>query len=196
MPNLSMKMVPIIKSNAAIKGPVLQGQVSEWTLRISNQGNAGAEKICLKTNIPWINILHDGISIDADSTSYSTGPSGTLMQIPIRKGGINSNVLNPGETIDVPVQMRTSGGGRQDFYMLFRYQLHRDQMINPKSEQVRWLRNMVSVAVYPSLTVTASLLPSYNNRDSDHILSVEVSKHVNIRRMFCTNDELMLIPLS
>lgn len=186
MPNLSMKMVPR-KSNSAIKGTVLQGQVSEWTLRISNQGNAGAEKISLKTNIPWINILRDGIGIDADSTSYNTsysaGPSGTLMQIPIRKVGINSNVLNPGETIDVPVQLRTSGGGRQDFYMLFRYQLHRDEMINPRSEQVRWLRNMVSVAVYPSLTVTASLLPSYN-RDSDHILSVEVSKKVNILRMF------------
>lgn len=167
------------KSNSSIKVPVLQGQVSEWTLRISNQGTAGADNITLKTNVPWINIIpHDettgGNYDDCNHrTSFCVGPSGTLMHVPVNSATPENGILNPGETVDIPVQIRTSGGGRQDFYMLFRYQLRRDELLKSGIPKVRWLRNMVSLAVYPSLTVTASLLPSFTG-DSDHILSVEV----------------------
>jgi hypothetical protein len=181
MPNLNVDMIPR-NSDSSIKGPVLQGQVSEWTLRISNHGTAAADKITLKTNVPWINILkHEngtkGNNEECqDSTSLCVGPSGTLMHIPILFQNTLSdrNVLKAGETTDIPIQIRTSGGGRQDFYMLFRYELSEQNSPKLSTPKVRWLRNMVSVAVYPSLTVTASLMPS-SRGDNDHILSVEVS---------------------
>lgn len=183
MPNLKVKMIPAdnmisMKSESSYQYSALQGQVSEWTMRISNQGNAPAEKIMLKTNVPWINILrYDNNDSDIHETfiqsnSFCVGPTGTLVQVPLNPTGTDSDLLMPGETVDIRVQMRTSGGGKQDFYMLFRYQLSRNDA--PHSiPQVRWLRNMLSVAVYPSLTVTASLIPSYDE-DSDNILSLEV----------------------
>jgi len=180
MPNLSAVMIP----TSSGKGRVLQGQVSEWTLRISNQGTAAADKITLKTNVPWINILDRGKAKINDEmaykheTSHCVGPSGTLMLLPISDGSSNPNstLLKPGQTVDIPIQIRTSGGGRQDFYMLFRYELF--DMITSKlvPTKVRWLRQMFSVAVYPSLTMTASLIPSYGS-GSDHILSVEMTNY-------------------
>lgn len=167
------------KNDSSTKVPVLQGQVSEWTLRVSNQGSAAASNLTLKTNVPWINILCDDEMAsdnygDRDNrTSFCIGPSGTLMNVVIKSDLPENGILNPGETVDIPVQIRTSGGGSQDFYMLFRYQLHGGEYSHVTNPKVRWLRNMVSLAVYPSLTVTASLTPSYTG-DSDHILSVEV----------------------
>lgn len=176
MPNISVEMVPRNR-NSSVIGPVLQGQVSEWTLRVSNQGTAAAENITLKTNVPWINIIHDDEDMIGNNQSNSNcvGPSGTLMHL-IHRANAHSheNILKPGETVNVPVQLRTSGGGMQDFYMLFRYQLDKKELPPSSNTKVRWLRNMVSVAVYPSLTVTASLVPSYKQHN-EHILSIEVS---------------------
>ena len=178
MPNLYIQMVPR-RNDSSMKIPLLQGQVSEWILRISNQGSAAANNLTLKTNVPWINILcDDEMAGDSygdrdDKTSFCVGPSGTLMDLPIKSAQPDNDILNPGETVDIPVQVRTSGGGSQDFYMLFRYQLFGEEYSQAANPNVRWLRNMVSLAVYPSLTVTASLTPSYTG-DNDHILSVEV----------------------
>lgn len=181
MPNLNAVMIP----TSSRQGPVLQGQVSEWTLRISNQGTAAADKITLKTNVPWINILQRGKRTLSDDeieikreTSHCVGPSGTLMYLPISVGDPESNntLLKPGQSVDIPIQIRTSGGGRQDFYMLFRYELFASSKM--VLNKVRWLRQMVSVAVYPSLTMTASLVPSYGS-GSDHILSVEVRQEIS-----------------
>ena len=181
MPNLKVDMLPR-GNNSIIDGTVLQGQVSDWILRVTNQGTAIADKITLKTNVPWMNLLGPGSRQNGGDecnlpTSYCVGPSGTLMYIPIvgdQDHGSN-DVLKPGQTADIPIQLRTSGGGRQDFYMLFRYELLKDSLSSSMCPKVRWLRNMVSVAVYPSLTVTASLMPSFKG-ENDHILSVEVSK--------------------
>ncbi len=172
MPNLKVQMIP--KTGApSINGPVLQGQVTEWNLRITNQGNAPAGNIVLKTNVPWINILHAGEKNSMVGTSSCIGPSGTLMQIPIISDELfEHNFLKPGQTNDVPIQIRTSGGGKQDFYMLFRYEKY-DNTSYTDANKIRWLRNMVSVAVYPSLTIKASLIPSYND-NNDHVLSLEV----------------------
>jgi hypothetical protein len=83
-------------------------------------------------------------------------------------------VLHPGQTAEVPVVIRTSGGGRQDFYMLFRYELWCEQHAtsNPIPRR-RWTREILSIPVYPSITMSASLMPSYSNK-GEHILSIEV----------------------
>jgi hypothetical protein len=104
------------------------------------------------------------------------------MRIPLSSNDVHgevekgrSDVLHPGGIYDVPIQVRTSGGGNQEFYMLFRYELWNGDLdevehIQPK---VRWLKKMVSIAVFPSLTVTASIMPSYAKK-REHILSVQV----------------------
>ena len=177
MPNIS---VDVIKNGEhGNNGVVLQGQVSEWILRVSNQGAAHATNLCLKLNVPWFNITsQDGTILPEDrETSHCFGPSGTMMRLPLHGNGRSGGTLGPGETVDIPIEIRTSGGGRQDFYMLFRYELYEKTTSSkppPTSPKCRWLRKMVSVAVFPSLTVTASLTPSFSDK-KDCILSVEVS---------------------
>lgn len=177
MPNLQVQMIPR-NSPSSAKLPMLQGQVTEWSLRITNQGNAPAQNIILKTNVPWINILQNEEKDSLISTSSCLGPSGTLMQIPLKGDELlENNFLKPGQSNDIPIQIRTSGGGKQDFYMLLRYEKSQEPS-DKSAPKVRWLRNMVSVAVYPSLTVAASLIPSYND-NNDYVLSLEVSRTIS-----------------
>lgn len=175
MPFLKVLITP----EPTLHGTLLQGQTSAWRLKLSNLGYAPASNITLKTNAPWLNISDatDEKSEDAP-TSFCIGPSGTLMKVPFKSSFNQLGVLQPGETTEVPVVIRTSGGGRQDFYMLFRYELWNDN--NTASNLVprhRWTRELLSIPVYPSITMTASLIPSYSNK-GEHILSVEVRSTV------------------
>ncbi len=189
MPSLS---VDIVQDNQkSTNNLVLQGQVSRWLLRVSNHGAAHATNICLKLNVPWFNILnHDSTLLPEDrETSHCLGPTGTMMRLPLHINGKktgNSDTLAPGQTVDIPIEIRTSGGGRQEFYMLFRYELF-EKATSSKPPQTspkcRWLRKMVSVAVFPSLTLTASLTPSFSDK-KESILSVEVSIYVSLRYFF------------
>lgn len=174
MPKINVDLITNVDGKS---GTVLQGQLNKWFLRVSNKSSAAAAgNILLKTNVPWIKILDEGhISSESGKAApFCVGPSGTLLQLPIRHN-IDS-ALNPGETIDIPIEVKTSGGGKQDFYMLFRYELVGNA--SKSTPKFRWLRKMLSVAVYPSLTMTASLMPSYWNK-LDHILSLEVSAKIN-----------------
>jgi len=184
-------------------GTVLQGQTSSWTLRLSNLGYAPASNITLKTNSPWLNILDSsGAGEEWEeghyhrneyaSTSYCIGPSGTLMGVPFKSKHFGNDddddankldqpcVLQPGETIDVPVTVRTSGGGRQAFYMLFRYELWDGvggvSGYGGPSPRHRWARKLLSVPVYPSITMSASIMPSYSNK-GEHVLSIELMNY-------------------
>jgi len=171
MPSLKITITPSNKNQST----VLQGQTSSWILTLSNYGYAPAANIMLKTNAPWLNI-NDETGEEKDensSTSHCIGPSGTLMKVPFQ-GTKNTGILQPGETIEVPVFIRTSGGGRQDFYMICRYELWKeDSLISPRH---RWARKLLSVPVYPSITMSASLMPSYLN-NGEHILSVELMNY-------------------
>jgi hypothetical protein len=152
----------------------LQGQISEWTLRLSNVGTAAATSVTLKTNVPWVNIVGGNVS-ERQATSFCVGPTSTLMRLPMEGAGLEHNgQIQPGETLEVPVLMRTSGSGKQEFYMLFRYEL----METPTSfsPRHRWLRKMFEVPVYPSLTLSASLVPSYAT-SSEHVLSVQLTNY-------------------
>ena len=173
MPFLKVSVEP----DRSLHGVVLQGQTSHWKLKLSNLGYAPASNIMLKTNAPWLNISDSSNNIQNEEspTSFCIGPSGTLMQIPFKGALGHAAVLHPGETTEVPVIIRTSGGGRQDFYMLFRYELWSEQ--NATSNVLprhRWTREILSIPVYPSITMSASLMPSYSKK-GDHILSIEVS---------------------
>lgn len=184
MPNLFVDVVPlqdkVTKNNG--EGTVLQGQISQSLLRISNRGTAPASGVLIKTNVPWISILgckeskDSSVNGDSKETSFCMGPTGTLMRVPLG----TANVLYPGQTVDIPIEVRTSGGGRQDFYMLFRYELFDATGTSSNacstSPKLRWLRKISSIAVYPSLTVTASLMPSHLKK-YDHILSIEMTNY-------------------
>ncbi|CAB9513824.1 trafficking protein particle complex [Seminavis robusta] len=175
--------------------PLIQGQKESWTLRLSNIGTAPATNVSLKTNLPWINIVNDNdesssggnvtlskvMSWENRAKSCCVGPTGTLMTIPLdgshlRKRGF----LQPGESVDVPIQIRAgSGDGLQDFYMLYRYELD-DPSVPTNSKPQRWLKKMFKIPVYPSLSMKATLLPSTWSR-REHILSLELTNHRNDR---------------
>jgi len=180
MPSISVDVIQ--KKDNENTPVVLQGQVSKWTLRVSNQGAAHATNLCLKTNVPWFNICRDSEVAEGDEVSYCIGPSGTMMRLPLghnRSSTDKVETLAPGQTLDIPIEIRTSGGGKQEFYMLFRYELFEKSSASkplPQKAKTRWLRKMVSVAVYPSLTLTASITPSFSNK-KDCILSVEMTNY-------------------
>mmetsp|Transcript_18464 Transcript_18464/g.52988 ORF Transcript_18464/g.52988 Transcript_18464/m.52988 type:complete len:1404 (-) Transcript_18464:37-4248(-) len=185
MPRLIVDLVPNTEGPTGTSGATephggatLQGQVSDWTLRISNIGTASACNVVLKTNVPWISIVPKGKSpSEAEATSLCIGPSGTLMNIPLE-----ANTIHPGSTTEIPIRIRTSGGGRQEFYMLFRYELVDGKTQSPPSApRVRWLRKMLNVPVYPSLTMSASLQPSTWNKN-ENILSIETTNYRSDRQ--------------
>lgn len=172
MPFLKVSVEP----EGNLYGTVLQGQTSCWKLKLSNFGYAPASNIMLKTNAPWLNISSkDKIQSEDDPTSFCIGPSGTLMRVPLSGKPGRLGVLHPGETAEVPIVVRTSGGGRQEFYMLFRYELWSEHNVEMNLAPLhRWTREILSIPVYPSITMSASLMPSYSNKQ-EHILSIEVS---------------------
>jgi ER-Golgi trafficking TRAPP I complex 85 kDa subunit len=179
MPCLSVELrrpETFVSSN---DGPALHDQIGDWILRISNVGTSSGSNISLKTNIPWIYVRRDkeptenGDKSDEMPISYNIGPTGTLMTIPILGCGLQvSGQIQPGESFDVPIKMRTSGVGKRDFYMLFRYQLYDENDLD--KPRCRWLKKMFSVPVYPSLDMTAFVSPSFD-ASQEHILSVELT---------------------
>ena len=125
---------------------MLEGQISMWTIRLRNVGNAPASGLFLKTNLPWIDIVDNEISSsekcmtieekESRAISRCLGPSGTLMSIPV-KGNID-----PNQTFDIQVRVRTSGEKKQDFYMLYKYDIVTNLAEKDSKRRSRWLRKM------------------------------------------------------
>jgi hypothetical protein len=180
MPCLTAELVSTTceKDNVA-----LDGRTRQWTLRLANVGTAPATNVTLKTNLPWVSILehveHDAVEeIGPDSdkvtgpANFCIGPTGTLMRIPLQATMLqNKGQICPGESVDVSIRIRTAGSGAKAFYMLFRYELYD---LDTTGSRCRWLRKMFNVHVYPSLSLSASIKPSFANQ-GEHILSVEIS---------------------
>ena len=161
MPRLTINLISSNWSPSdMMSSPALEGQVSKWTLQISNQGSAPSRNLTLKTNLPWINIAIKKKS-EEEATSCCVGPSGTLITL-------STDEILPGTTIDIPVFVRTAGTASQDFYMLYRYEHAHD------SKKQRWLQQMIAVPIHQSLQVKATLMPSFWARD-EHLVSVEVT---------------------
>ncbi|KAL3943892.1 MAG: hypothetical protein SGBAC_002050 [Bacillariaceae sp.] len=176
-------------------GPLLEGQVSEWTIRLRNVGNAPASNVTLKTNLPWVNAVNTENDLltaeeqEAQATSRCFGPTGTLMSLPMTGETLQeTGRLHPGEHVDLPIQMRTSRAGKEGFYMLFGYDLW-----SPLGdvERHRWLRQTYEVPVYPSLDLSAKVKTAFWN-GNEQILSVELTNNRTDRPtdLFVTLDKL------
>eukprot|EP00934_Nitzschia_sp_Nitz4_P005492 Nitzschia sp. Nitz4//scaffold304_size22322//3923//9284//NITZ4_008571-RA/size22322-snap-gene-0.0-mRNA-1//1//CDS//3329547070//5482//frame0 len=170
MPCLTAEVLPRGEMTGG-QSLLLQGQVSEWTLRLSNVGNAPASGVCLKTNLPWINIVSETeggaastAALARRAVSHCVGPSGTLMSLPVG----NSGVLAPNETVEIPIQVRASSNGQQELYMLLRYKEAGSM------GRTRWLRHKFDVPVYPSISFETRLMPSSMN-SNEQIMAMEVT---------------------
>jgi hypothetical protein len=150
-------------------GPLLEGQISSWTILLRNVGNAPASTAFLKTNLPWVNIVSSGRNslsvgeMEAQATSRCLGPTGTLVTLPIEGEDLKeAGTIHPGESAGIPIQMRTSGNGKQEFYMLYRYDLWD---LTRKTTRRRWLRKMYEVPVSVSLCLTTYILTYIQGSD-------------------------------
>ena len=169
MPRLTASLIQ--KREGVGDGPLLAGQLSSWTLRLSNTGTAPASHVSLKTNVPWINVVAPLSPLTAaEPTPHCIGPSGTLTDLPLDDPTLKTpSVLHPGESVDIPIIIRSPDGGSHSLYMLYRYELS-------NSTKHRWLQNMFSVPASPSLTLTASLMPSFW-KQHEYVLSVEMTNY-------------------
>jgi hypothetical protein len=209
MPSLTAELIHHEESISGMIGPLLDGQLTSWTLRMSNVGTAAATNIFLKTNLPWISITGHGIESsgsaeekESQPTHCCIGPTGTLMELPLDDNTLKTvNELHPNETVDIPIHIRTSGIGKEDFYMLFRYDLLDDDAETPRH---RWLRKMFEISIYPSITFNASVVPSFSS-PGEFIMSIDVanlrtdrpdSLHVGINKLSLASrcNHLELLP--
>lgn len=159
---------------------MLQGEVSTGYFRLRNVGRAPAFRIYLKTNTPSICLLNqyneatlEKVAYERMATSSCVGPSGTLMQL------LPNGVLEPGDSVEVPFQLKASGGGKRELYCLFSYEPygHYSNLTTPysfKNNGVRIIKKLLDLFVYPSLTVSASVIPSFCDK-GESVLSLEVS---------------------
>ena len=160
MPCLSISMSPIGKEERVF----LQGQVSGWRLQVRNIGTAPAGRLYLKTSAPWV--------VLENNRNACVGASGTLLRIPLH-GSKSDDRLDPNEELEVNMRIRTSGKGREMFYMLFRYE--RFNIGSEETVEYRWLRKCYDVNVYPSLTFAASAMPSWSTETYN--LSFELTNY-------------------
>lgn len=187
MPCLKIQMLrPSGDAMEASQDPLLEGQMGSWVLRICNVGTAPATNVSLKTSMPWISVPQSVSDLNKENlssskinalenraTSCCVGPTGTLIRLPLHGPQLKQEgSIQPGENVDVPIQIKAGSSGTQDFYMLYRYELD-DPSSQLKVRPHRWLRRMYKVPVYPSLSLTASILPSSWGK-GEHILSIEV----------------------
>ena len=192
-----------------IKPFVLQGEVTKFTLRLTNTGSAPACNVHLKMNVPFICLCTSSSGDTHNACNGCIGPSGTLLKLPLRiptSGAAHTessdilkleDVLQPNESIDIPCKLRVDhGGGKQDIYFLIRYELFikseqhsssnwgnlptfsSNVSHNPKKKKVkhRFLRKLLSLAVYPSFDLHATIMPSYWQK-RDHILTLELTNY-------------------
>lgn len=206
MPCLSAELVKRMSTSDATPvpsdgGPLLDGQISSWTIRLTNVGTAPATNVTLKTNLPWVNIMDNKANrtsseIEAQPTSRCIGPSGTLMVLPLVDRDLKqAGTIQPGESMDIPIQIRTSGNKKRDFYMLYRYELTRKHDADKKEKaRSRWLRRMYEVSAYPSLSFDAKILTT-TWKGKDILLSVEFTNNRLDRPtdLFITLDKLSLV---
>jgi len=155
-------------------GPMLAGQISTWTIRLRNVGTAPATGVVLKTSLPWIDIVEsetDSCSTSEEKKSRAIssclGPSATLMALP---GG---DKIDPNQSLDIQIRVRTFGEQKQEFYMLYKYDLLDEKA---SKRRTRWLRNMYEVSVYPSLSFRANPLPT-SLKGKEVLVSVELTNN-------------------
>ena len=184
MPCLSAELIcPSSSSEVEADSVLLEGQVRRWKLHLTNVGTASATNVFLKTNAPWLNIpsgivAESAENAEKDATACCVGPTGTLMKLPLRAPDLpKQGEIPPGASVDIPVDIRISRTGKQDFYFLLRYDLVEGESTATEDSRSRWLRKMYKLVVYPSVSIAVSVTPSFRHT-SEHIVSVDI---VNLR---------------
>ena len=84
--------------------------------------------------------------------------------------------IDPNQTLDINVRVRTCGEQKQDFYMLYKYDLFEKSTGKESKRRSRWLRNMYEVPVYPSLSFKANPLPT-TLEGNEVLVSVELTNN-------------------
>ncbi|CBJ30639.1 conserved unknown protein [Ectocarpus siliculosus] len=181
---------------------LLQGEVVRATLNVTNRGRAPAGHLCLKTNLPWVAFEEpstatiggdEASATGGGATGGAVGASGTTLAPPV-------GVIMPGQSVALPLWVRGRGGGRQTVRMIVRYKRappssssspssaeggggERDGewgVVSPSSDKLFRLERHAPVSlemcVLPSLSVAASVLPSYSRR-GEYVLSLEATNY-------------------
>lgn len=179
--NVEIKLDTAFTCNtvAGCASSMLQGEVSKGSLLLRNVGKAPAFRIFLKANTPSICLSDKSEDIyraayEKIATGNCVGPSGTLMQL------IPDRILEPGDCAEVPFLLKAGGGGTQELYFLVSYEPYGmySNLSAPysfKNNCVRTIKKFLDLFVYPSLTVSASVIPSYSDK-GESVLSLEVRK--------------------
>jgi hypothetical protein len=179
MPCLTADILSTVIADDDSGSSIFQGQISKWNLRLSNVGTAPARNVVLKSNYPWLTMWNGGNPAEATASTetlenqpvpFVMSPSGTLMRVPIDDLGLKvDGEIQPGESVDVEVDIRASRSGKRELYLLFRYDLALGD-----EHSHRWLRKMFEIPVYPSIECQSAVMPSFAAL-GEHVLSLEVS---------------------
>eukprot|EP00968_Pinguiococcus_pyrenoidosus_P000494 scaffold30_cov255-Pinguiococcus_pyrenoidosus.AAC.28 len=154
---------------------VLQGELVDVDLEITNYGNTTATDLLLKTSLPWLR-LRDNVQ---SPHSGDTLPGGLL--------GTSATTLclgrdlHAGESVHVPAIVRGSGGGLQTLRLILKYFPEHGQDTvggNPGSGQrpARYMRHIEEICVHPSAAISAEVQPAVDDT-SQYILTLEVSNY-------------------
>lgn len=179
--NVEIKLDAAFSYNtvAGCASSMLQGEISKGSFLLRNVGRAPAFRIFLKTNTPSICLSNKPEDCyragnEKIATSNCVGPSGTLMQL------LPDRILEPGDCVEVPFSLKAGGGGTQELYFLVSYEPYGmySNLAAPysfKNNCVRTIKKFLDLFVYPSLTLSASVIPSFSNK-GESVLSLEVRK--------------------
>ncbi|CAM9772442.1 unnamed protein product [Chrysoparadoxa australica] len=170
--------------DAAVEGvpdTLLQGEVVKATLSLKNLGRAAAGHIYLKASLPWVT-FQDDAAVDAADAQHASmpvgcavGASGMVLQPPVP-------VLEPGAVVKIPMWVRGRGGGRHTLRLLLSYKRAFKETAADAAEAARiskferFVPLTLGICVLPSLSVAASVLPSYT-ADGEYVLSLELTNY-------------------
>jgi len=146
MPWLTAEVVHLPES-------LLQGQIAQASIKISNMGRAAAGTILAKSSASWFQIGAEpsvaGPDCFASPAAALLGTSGTLVQVRLPGGE-----LSAGAHTEIPIWVRGVGGGKQTVRVVLQY-----SPAGSSSRAVRYVRLSCEVCVLPSLHMTASIAP-------------------------------------
>jgi hypothetical protein len=177
---------------------MIQGELMKGTMTVRNLGRAAISNVYVKTNAPWLCLslpnsgdggdtagsTARGVDKSKSVSSFALGPTGTLMQLPL------VSVLEPSGAIDIPFELIARGVGKQELYLLVSYDSCKTDGVAsaPTSSNIsrinnhngnstnRMCKRKIGVSVFPSMTMTASLTPSYSSSKGS-MLSLELTNY-------------------
>jgi hypothetical protein len=155
---------------------LLQGEIIQIQLQIENVGHADAEGIMIKSNMPCISLAgHPCSTSDSNLPSGGAlGASGTVFY-PLL------GTIAPGKSAQVSLWLKGRSSGQQALTLLVRYKRPVEENLASAPKSVLNFERFVPVStdfcVLPSLSVSASVLPSYSAR-GEYVLRLELTNQM------------------